>query len=100
MSADGAGLRWIDIQARAFAGWRWWTDELRALVPKGLREAFAPSWPVIAIDVTARDVTVRRLSDRKPVEIARFPIAAFDATGLRSALAPWLARSRLVREPV
>jgi general secretion pathway protein L len=98
MSAPGLKSRLFELRARLHAGWRWWRDEMLALLPAGLRDALAPNDPVIAIDLQTDIVIIRRFADGGEREIARLPRASFDAASLRAVLAPALAKPWFLRD--
>ncbi len=98
MSAQGFKSRLYEARAQVHAGWQWWSGEMRAILPLGLRRALAPSDPVIAIDLQPDAVVLRRFADGAEWEIARIPRAAFDAASLRAAVAPYLAKPWFLRD--
>ncbi len=98
MSAPGLKSQWFALRARWQAGWRWWRDEILALLPDGLRRALAPTDTVIAIDLQSDTVNVRRFADGAVSEIAQLPRVDFDAANLRGVLAPYLAKPWFLRD--
>jgi general secretion pathway protein L len=98
MSAQGLRSRLGAWSAQAHAGWRWWRGEIGALLPEGVRNALAPSDPIITLDLLADTVIVRRFADGVETKIAQLPRVSFDAASLRAVLAPYLAKPWLLRD--
>lgn len=98
MSAQGFKDRWTETRAQLHAGWRWWSGEIAAMMPARLRSALSPGDPVIAIDLEAQEVVVRRFAQSGAQEIAHLPRADFTADTLRATLRPYLARSWFLRD--
>jgi general secretion pathway protein L len=98
MSAQGLKDRWTETRAQLHGGWRWWSGEIAAMMPDGIRSALSPGDPVIAIDLEDKAVIVRRFAHGGAEEIARLPRADFTADTLRAVLRPYLSKPWFLRD--
>ncbi|HEY2069245.1 MAG TPA: PilN domain-containing protein [Rhizomicrobium sp.] len=78
--------------------WHWWRGEIAALLPQRLRNAFAGSVSIIAIDLETDAVVLRHFTDGQAGQLGRIPHDMFDAQSLRAALQPFLAKPWWRRE--
>lgn len=57
----------------AIAGWRWWTGELLAFLPQGVRTALNKPEPRLFVTLTGEDILVQKVAAASLVDLARFP---------------------------
>jgi general secretion pathway protein L len=96
MSAQGVKLS--EITSRITAWLEGVSSQIIALVPAGIRAAFHPSVPVIALDATSDGLTIRRIDDGASRIVAHASQDEFDADWLRSRLLP--LAGKFLRDPV
>jgi general secretion pathway protein L len=83
-----------DLQASAARFWSWWTGELAAMVPAGLRRRLAPGRPLLAIDLADGGVTLHPgPADGRGEPLGRLPLHA-DPASRRGALTALLQDRR------
>lgn len=92
MSGETRGTDW---RLALGGAWAWWRDEIAAMLPEGARTGGAA---VVAIDLEAESVVLRRFADGGVSDIARIPRAQFTAQSLRAALDPFLSKPWPLRE--
>ncbi len=85
-------------RARAF--WRWWTGELREMLPQRLRAlaGLANDGPLIAFE--GDDLLLLEIRSTGAAETARTSLRALDPEGCRVALRNLLARSAQAAAPI
>jgi general secretion pathway protein L len=86
-------------QARLGAFWRWWTAELREMLPQRLRSLSGMAdGPVVGFE--GDDLVLYEVRATGAAEIARTSLRALDPEGCRIALRNLLARSTQPASPV
>ncbi len=90
---------------RVLAFWRWWLSELAALLPAGLRAAFAGGNDAILIEVQNDEFLVARRAGAFETVIARVPRDEYAGRTLRlstkekTGLAAWFADPVILQMP-
>ncbi len=64
-------IRVEELRDLALSGWRWWVNELLAMVPDKWRDFFRHDAGIVTFDVHGKDVVVQRIAVGNTTEIFR-----------------------------